>query len=96
MPVVVNPDDAFGKAYIKLTDNKLFTVSSNTQSSQQSNNNKKAIVGNLTSSIPSLIANIVSQSGAKRQLAIRNARQTLGTDQVALNKFNTDLKSKGL
>jgi hypothetical protein len=97
-PVVVNPDDIFGKAYIKLTDEKLFTVSSNTQSSQQSNTAKKPIVGNLISSVPSLIANIVSQASGSsaRQLAILNARKTLGTDQVALNKFNTDLKSKGL
>ena len=98
IPVVVNPDDVFGKAYIKLTDEKLFTVTSNTQSSQQSNTAKKPIVGNLISSVPSLIANIVSQASGSsaRQLAILNARKTLGTDQVALNKFNTDLKSKGL
>ena len=63
-----------------------------------SNTAKKSIVGNLISSVPSLIANIVSQASGSsaRQLAILNARKTLGTDQVALNKFNTDLKSKGL
>ena len=99
-PVVdgIDSDDVFSKPFIKLTDQKLFTIGASSSSSSTAQNKQvtSSITGNLKAQVPSTIANIITLSGSAQQLAILNAKKIFNSDQVALSMLNKKLKEQGL
>jgi len=98
VPIIESSDDAFGKSFIKLSDQKLFTIGASSGSSSTAKNTQitSSITGNLKAQVPSTVANIITLSGSAQQLAILNAKKTFGSDQVALSMLNKKLKEQGL
>ena len=98
VPIIESSDDAFGKSFIKLSDQKLFTVGASSGSSATAKNTQvtSSITGNLKTQVSSTIAKIASLSGSAQQLAILNAKKTFSADSVALSALNKELANKGL
>jgi len=94
----IDSDDVFSKPFIKLTDQKLFTVGASSGSSATAKNTQvtSSITGNLKTQVSSTIAKIASLSGSAQQLAILNAKKTFSADSVALSALNKELANKGL
>ena len=94
----IDSDDVFSKPFIKLTDQKLFTVGASSGSSATAKNTQvtSSITGNLKTQVSSTIAKIASLSGSAQQLAILNAKKTFSADSVALSSLNKELANKGL